>query len=288
MIIRPATLKDHNGLSSLINYEYYVHRHLDWRSALDWLGSRPFWVIERSQRILAALAIPTNPPEVSWVRLFAVNESFGQKKAWEALFPSCLDELKRTSSSPIAALGLNDWFAEVLVDHQFRHFQDIVVLSWDEDQSVPHPVSGKDWSLRPMRSEDIPAVAKLDHTSFERLWQISTNTLEHSFDQSGYSTVIEMNGRLVGYQISSSGTYNAHLARLAVLPSLQRQHLGYALVQDLQDHFRKRHARYITVNTQNNNLASLALYQKMGFRLTGEYFPVYAYYGDPSMDPGSA
>jgi len=38
----------------------------------------------------------------------------------------------------------------------------------------------------------------------------------------------------------------------------------------------------LTVNTQSDNLASLALYEKMGFTVTGEKFPVYCYQVSPS------
>jgi ribosomal protein S18 acetylase RimI-like enzyme len=275
---RPATLKDQNGLSALISYEYYVHRHLDWRSPLDWLGQKPFWLVEKNDRIQAALAFPTNPPEPAWVRIFAANATLGAQEAWELLFPRCLEEFAPTEESPLAALALQDWFTQLLTDHHFKHFQDIVVLSWDENEVPTRKALGeRRWTLRPMKIADIPAVAELDQVSFERLWQISAATLERSFKQAGYSTVVEMDGRLIGYQISTTSAFSAHLARLAVHPEMQRQYLGYALVQDLQDHFLRRRIRYLTVNTQNNNRSSLALYQKMGFQLTGEKFPVYVY-----------
>jgi len=57
----------------------------------------------------------------------------------------------------------------------------------------------------------------------------------------------------------------------------QRKHLGYALVQDLQAHYKRLGTGMLTVNTQNNNHASLALYRKMGFFQTGESFPVFIY-----------
>jgi ribosomal protein S18 acetylase RimI-like enzyme len=274
---RPATSEDQTGISSLISYEYYVHRHLDWRSSLEWLGHKPFWLMERGQRVLAALAFPTDPPEVAWVRLFAANASLGPDKVWEELFPPCRDELYASCKLPIACLALHDWFTDVLVKHNFRHFQDIVVLSWREDQPPTRLAGKRDFVLRPMVKADIPAVAQLDQTAFERLWQISANTLEHSFLQSSYSTVIDMDGQIVGYQISTTNNFSAHLARLAVHPDIQRHHLGYTLVQDLQDHFKHLSSRYITVNTQSNNSSSLALYQKLGFHLTGEKFPVYVY-----------
>jgi ribosomal protein S18 acetylase RimI-like enzyme len=39
--------------------------------------------------------------------------------------------------------------------------------------------------------------------------------------------------------------------------------------------FSQRGAQAVTVNTQKNNLASLALYKAAGFKFTGEEFPIY-------------
>jgi ribosomal protein S18 acetylase RimI-like enzyme len=68
-----------------------------------------------------------------------------------------------------------------------------------------------------------------------------------------------------------------HLARLAVLPDFQGMGIGSALVQDLLWYFRRRGAQRVTVNTQKDNLASLAVYRKAGFFLTGEEYPVFQY-----------
>jgi len=41
------------------------------------------------------------------------------------------------------------------------------------------------------------------------------------------------------------------------------------------ERFEERGTFHVTVNTQHNNLASLALYKRAGFRLTGEVYPIY-------------
>ncbi|MEN4100464.1 MAG: hypothetical protein ROW52_11115, partial [Anaerolineaceae bacterium] len=73
--IRPATRQDRSLITSLLKYETMSHCHLDWRTPLDWLGSQPFWLIERNQRPLAALACPPDPPEIAWVRFFACTSA---------------------------------------------------------------------------------------------------------------------------------------------------------------------------------------------------------------------
>jgi ribosomal protein S18 acetylase RimI-like enzyme len=66
-----------------------------------------------------------------------------------------------------------------------------------------------------------------------------------------------------------------HLARLAVSPDFQGLGVGYNLLFDLLKQFQRRGARCVTVNTQHDNYASLALYQKVGFTPTGETYPIY-------------
>jgi ribosomal protein S18 acetylase RimI-like enzyme len=123
--------------------------------------------------------------------------------------------------------------------------------------------------------EDLKAVRVIDAAAFVPIWQNSQAYLEIAFRQASIATVAEQSGALVGYQISTATPMGGHLARLAVLPFHQGRGLGYALLHDLLTQFSRRGARSISVNTQKDNLASLALYKKAGFRLTGEEYPIY-------------
>ena len=112
--------------------------------------------------------------------------------------------------------------------------------------------------------------------AFEPLWRNSLEALSHAFGQASYASVAEGEGGLVGYQLSTGGTFGTHLARLAVSPAAQRRGLGVALVQDLIEHIPPGREPRLTLNTQSNNVASHALYDRVGFRRTGERFPVFA------------
>ena len=172
------------------------------------------------------------------------------------------------------SIALQKWYSDLLIEAGYRLHQYIVVLSWGGAHLIrpnPYPLT-----IRPMLPDDLPRVRHIDEVSFEPIWQNSINVIIRSYKQSNYATVIEMNGEIVGFQISSYSFDSAHLARLAVLPGLQRQGIGRNLVSDLIYHFmHDLEIRRITVNTQSDNLSSLALYEHMGFQLTGERFPVY-------------
>ncbi len=274
--LRPATLDDQSGLTWLLDFEYYVHRHLDWRSPLEWLGSQPFWLMEREQRILAALACLADPPEATWVRFFAASASFSPAEPWLALFEKVRQCLQPEPLPLVAALALHEWFARLLQESGFHHQQDIVVLEWQRTERLPKPVRAH-FKIRSMHLKDLSGAHQVDCAAFDPLWRVSLDTLTHSYRQSAIATVAELKGEIIGFQISTLTPSIAHLARLAVHPCAQHQGVGSALMFDLLRQIDQRQLKSLTVNTQSDNHASIALYQQVGFSLTGESFPVFVY-----------
>jgi ribosomal protein S18 acetylase RimI-like enzyme len=272
--LRMADPSDHSALNHLITDEYYVHKHLDWRPPLEWLGYQPFFVLESNHRIQAALACPPEPPEVAWIRLFACSSTIDLELAWQSLLDACSHPLPDSHHSTMAILSLHEWVSILAQESGFLHYQDIIVFEWQGTLPSQLPLA-PGVVLRQMEHGDIPAVAAVDRLAFEPLWQISLDALNRSFHHASYATVAELDGEIIGYQISTHTYQSAHLARLAVRPNLQRRYIGYSLVEDLQRKYKQRGIWHITVNTQSNNLASQSLYQKMSFRKNGDVFPVY-------------
>ena len=274
-ITRPATLDDRKRLSYLIHFETYVHRHLDYRPPLDWVGYYPFLVLEQGNEIISALACPPDPPQVAWIRLFTTVYHYSVDQAWQTLWPFAYGELQEEYHPGwVAAIPMQQWFASLLEKSDFQFTHSIVTLSWDRS-SLPEIIKLNGVTIRPMALDDLKAVRAIDAAAFVPIWQNSEAYLEVAFRQASMATVAEQNGALVGYQISTATPMGGHLARLAVLPLNQGRGLGYALLHNLLTQFSRRGARSITVNTQKDNQASLALYKKAGFRLTGEEYPVY-------------
>jgi ribosomal protein S18 acetylase RimI-like enzyme len=276
--LRPAERKDYSALSSFINSLNYLHRHLDWRDTLEWLGRSPFWICEENNQIQATLAIPPEPDDVAWVRLFAVSMHTSPDRAWQRLFERCLEDLKKRSPAPtIVSLALREWYEDLLKRNGFIYHQDIVVFMFDDEPPAALPVNPA-IHLREMNTADLEEVMAVDHLAFEPIWRLSSEDLRFAAAKSSYCTIAELDGRIIGYTMSSSSGMYAHLARLAVHPDIQRQNLGYSLVQDLLVHFINDLSYWgVTLNTQHDNHASIALYHKVGFRETGERFPVFIY-----------
>lgn len=275
LTLRPAVADDRNRLANLLHFESHVHTHLDWRRPIDWIGKKPFLVAERGGRLVATLAMPPDPPGVAWLRLFAVSDRIDLKETWSLLWESALEQL--TGKAEIAvAIPIQLWCENLLKAIKFEHTHDVLVLDWiAEYGQLSQEHSEHAASIREMATSDLKHVQEVDQASFPPLWQNSMESIQHAFGQASSATVIEMDDRLVAYQISTLSPHGLHLARLAVHPDLQGKHLAFSLVRDLQNKVSMMRQQRLTVNTQGINAPSLALYEKAGFKLTGQKLPVF-------------
>jgi ribosomal protein S18 acetylase RimI-like enzyme len=274
LLIRDAVEEDRQKLSTLLHFELRIHRHLDWRSPLDWLGVSPFLVAEDQGRIIGALACPVDPPGVSWLQLFAVSTSRPVAELWNPLWLKALSMLEQRDQLILAAIPMHDWLVTLLKQEGFTLAHQVVVLQWGYDQPLER-LEGLPVTIRPMQPGELEQIWRVDVASFQTLWQNSLPSLELAYHQSSIATVAEDETGIIGYQISTTSSMGGHLARLAVLPAYQGRRIGYALLNDLLRQFVYRGIFRVTVNTQSDNLASLKLYEKAGFERTGEKYPVY-------------
>jgi ribosomal-protein-alanine N-acetyltransferase len=274
-LVRPAGLNDHQQLSNLVFFETHLHRHLDWRSPLEWLGAPFYWALDEGNRIAAALACPTEARGIAWIRLFVYAGNWLAENAWSVLWSAARNDIAGAGGATVAAIAMHSWFRNLLSASGFEVHQSIVMLEWWNRPWLEREANGV--RVRRMDESDLPEVWRMDSASFTPLWQNSQETLRRAFSQAFIATVAENEDGLVGYQVSTGGRAHAHLARLAVHPSVQGRGAGRALLSDLFTRLAQTGIPKLTVNTQNDNVSSLNLYQKMGFIRTGEQYPVYTF-----------
>jgi ribosomal-protein-alanine N-acetyltransferase len=274
-LVRPANTNDHQQLANLIFFETRLHRHLDWRTPLEWLGAPFYWALEEGRQITAALACPTEAKDIAWVRLFVYAGRLSAENAWNTLWETAHQEIARAGGATVAAIAMQPWFQNVLAGSGFKNRQNIVMLEWQYQPWALHEAPGV--RIRKMEEADLKEVERIDAASFPPLWQNPIETLRRGFTQALFATVAEAENGIVGYQISTGGRSRSHLARLAVHPSMQGRGVGRALLSDLFMQLYRYGIPRLSVNTQSDNQVSLSLYKKMGFLLTGEQYPVYTF-----------
>jgi len=284
--IRLVTEKDNDAIKKLVEEGAYFHQHLDWRSPTGLIGYQPYLLLENfpftnnhhhlANSPVAALACPEEPLGVAWIRIFVVSDRVNSSEAWEKLWNKAQEQLiKYGFSGVIASIPIQSWFRNIIEKSNFCHTHDVVSLFWVK-KNIINKQERSGFKIRPMSKDDLASVQSVDQTAFLPLWRYTLSTLNLGLQKTLYSTVIEADKVIIGYQITTE-TQNTgcHLARLAVLPEYQGRGIGYLLVQDMLNHLIPLGYPQVTVNTQHNNLASLALYDKMGFRHTGDRYPVY-------------
>lgn len=275
LAVRPAQMADQSSIANLMYFEPHVHRHLDWRGPLDWLGVTEYWVLEQDGTLEGALACPPDPEGVSWLRLFAHSSDVPEAIAWNMLWDHTRSTLQG-SGLVVAAITTADWFSTLLIESTFDQKQQIVVLEHPILDFVQRPIPFN-VDLRSMTERDLAEVSDVDKSGFSPLWRNSRSAIRSGFMQSGFATVATVNDEIVGYQISTRNSFGVHLARLAVNSHFQGRGIGYYLVQDLMLKCQRVGLHRLTVNTQNDNATSLALYKKIGFELTGERYKVFTF-----------
>jgi len=273
--VRRAVAQDHRQISNLIFQESNTHRHLDWRTALEWIGAENFWVLEDEGTVVAALACPEDPPDVAWIRLFSHHTHLSGPESWSALWNVAYAEIFASNPrAQVASIVMKQWFQSMLLDSGFEPRLNIVLLELKSENYRPVQINGN-IRIRSMRETDMDIVEQIDLKAFGAFWHNSFDSLQRARGQSFYSSIAEDESGVIGYQISTGNPFGAHLARLGVRPEAQSRGVGSALVHDLIQRAGGLQSGRLSVNTQDDNIASLRLYGKLGFERTGEYYPVF-------------
>jgi len=274
-VAKTITSQDRTSVSNILHFGAHVHRHLDWRSPLDWIGVSPFEGLEINNNLISVLSCAPDIPGIAWIRVFACEMHNFHERAWDLLWETTEEHFKDLGIESVAAIPIQKWFRDILVRQKFQHLHNIITLTWNPASITDQTNHPSALTVRQMTAEDLEEINRIDHLAFEPLWQHSLEMITLAFNQSEFATIAEDERGIVGYQISTLTQYGYHLGRLAVTPASQRKGIGLALVNDLQLKVLKGGRGRITVNTHDTNLRSIGLYAKTGFNKTRESYPVY-------------
>lgn len=272
--IRQANSGDISAVSEFMDTAFLIHRHLDWRPLMDWVEREPFLLRFVDNKITSLLSCAPDPDGVAWIHAFAADNWSAQTESiWRSLLEPAVSFLVNSSCS-VFSVSFAVWYSRLLKASGFKLLQNIVVLHWGRIIQPKINISN-DILVRPMELADLDDVANVDVQAFKPAWVISRESLERAYLQSHHANVAEVNARIVGYELSTANHLSAHLTRLAVLPAYTHAYIGYTLANEMLEYCTRQGIWQITVNTQDDNQASLSLYKKLGFYQTSDTFPVF-------------
>lgn len=131
--------------------------------------------------------------------------------------------------------------------------------------------------VRPMRTDDVPAVAAIEQRVFGDPWPEASfrDALARSAPPADgerfhhWTRVAERGGALAGYALATFAGERVTLENIATAPGQRRAGVARALLGELLEAAAAALAREVTLEVRVSNDAAQALYRTYGFRLAG-------------------
>jgi ribosomal protein S18 acetylase RimI-like enzyme len=125
--------------------------------------------------------------------------------------------------------------------------------------------------LRRGHQHDRDGVLRLDHQAFESFWRLDQRGLADAIaatPSARFRVAVTNRGatpEVLGYAVIGRAAQRGYVQRLAVAPDRHRRGVGRSLLIDGLRWLQRRRVRRVMVNTQERNVAALALYERAGF-----------------------
>lgn len=123
--------------------------------------------------------------------------------------------------------------------------------------------------FRPMKLSDLPVIMEVEQASFPTPWprQAFYNELIHN--RFARYSVIQVNGRVVGYCGLWLLLDEAHITNIAIHPDYRGRGLGEALLSHMMRRAKEWGADKMTLEVRVSNTVAQRLYKKLGFEPSG-------------------
>lgn len=122
--------------------------------------------------------------------------------------------------------------------------------------------------FRSMKKQDAWEVAFLEQLSFQDAW--TCNSILETYHQSqSFITVVEEEGKIIGYCIVYFVLDEGEIARIAVHPKMQHQGVGRGLLDYTCEIGAKKGIRCLMLDVRESNKTARKFYEQYGFKKDG-------------------
>jgi ribosomal-protein-alanine N-acetyltransferase len=266
--VRSVRSDDLPELRRLAGEGRHAHVQLDWWTWEDWVGNPGFLLAQDGARIVGMGLGVRDASPVAWLRAVVVKDGRGAGELLDALLPPMMAALRSQGVEALACLAWSAWLSGLLPERGFVPQAQVVTLR--KDGAAAPAVRSPGVLVRQANMADLDSVMAIDHAAFEEVWWYGETALFRALRGALRFCVAERRGQLIGYAFAHASGSQAHITRLAVHPSHQRQGIGALMLADLIEQARAQGTESITLNTQTYNENSLQLYRRFGFEPVGQ------------------
>ena len=125
------------------------------------------------------------------------------------------------------------------------------------------------YNIRPMYSDDIDQVEKIEQTVFSVPWSAKSFADACSNPDNVY-LVCDVDGIIVGYCGMWTVLGEGNITNMAVSPDYRRKGIAEALMIGLHAEGQKKNVSTFFLEVRESNAGAISLYQKMGYKEIGK------------------
>ena len=290
---RPGVPSDWLRVSWLIETSRRVFTHWGSESLRELLAAPGAVVWQQGRALRGALLTDVRRRHVGDARLLVVHDDADLMQFGAEVLPLAERRLAHRGTGWLSFSSPDDWLLELLVPRGYM-LKDRVITYVRQGMDVdargnPHVV------VRHALPEHLPGMLALDAAAFEPFWRLDGDTMRRHLGEDTCVLVAHLGEEVVGYLVAEVWEARAHIVRLGVAPEHQGRGVATRLIAQAlrlmvaphgeppRDTFLSRMGgvREVTLNTQETNARSRALYERLGFRVTGGVEEVWARALDP-------
>ncbi len=272
-IVRPIVAADAPLLLRLLEDAWRVHVRIAWGSLKRRIRSMRGVLAEDRAGVRGFMLIEAQPPQTALIIAAGLRDTWGVQPYLKLLLP----ELERVAIVnnlvALACVGYENWLVDNLQEFGFATQE--WILTFERAGNGPLPTASAETArVRSAHRNDLSSLLTLDVLAFDNFWRKSAGYFSEALAHAGSFTVAELAGQIVGYEWCEIYHQHAHLTRLAVHPGYQGRGIGSQLLRRAISDVLATGVNLITLNTQETNYRSQALYLRFGFHSTKQRIPV--------------
>ena len=272
IVIRPIIETDLGKLQRLVQTAWRIHTRIGWHSLRKKVTGLPALLVEDAVGLRGFMVLEPHEPNIAIIIAAGLRDTWGVRPYIEVLLPKIETLAQKKALSAVVYIGYEDWLIEALQKQGFQA-KEWVLMFERFGRTKPPAVHGPA-TLRSAHRDDLFALQILDGLAFDQLWRKPNDYFNEALALAGSFVVAELDGKLVGYEWCEINQKQGHLTRLAIHPEYQGRGIGAQLLRQAIEDALLNGVNFITLNTQETNQRSRALYTRFGFIQTNQRVPV--------------
>jgi ribosomal-protein-alanine N-acetyltransferase len=265
---RSAAPSDAEAVQRLIARAWRVHLRIPPDLVPLRLKPGTGWVAGDGDGVSGFMLAEIQPFLIAIITAAGLSDDWHVSAYLDTFLPLVEDTTRQEGATALVQIGYAPWLTAVLNERGFASRDRVVTYEWHYQ---PVTVSGsRSVAIRSAHVRDLPTLLSLDRQIFGPLWHKPPSSFEEALARASIFSVAELEGEIVGYQWCERQEGHGHITRLAVRPDREGQGVGTRLLTDALVSMVNAGVNWITLNTQESNLRSQTLYERHGFRVTGD------------------